>query len=150
MATRNGWMTAQMYHWWLENMYGCDMTTQCLLLVDNYKAHTTELSMATVGSNCISDIVFILSGCTPLVQPMDVSVNHPFKTLMRAMGYMVLHTHQAWQPEAANKARCYKLGIKGMGKCKKWRPFLNPFYYAESHLKWMVLKTTKCLATFHM
>ena len=39
--------------------------------------------MTTVGSNCNSDIVFIPAGCTPLVQPMDVSVNRPFKALMR-------------------------------------------------------------------
>ena len=93
MATRNGWMTAEMYHWWLENIYGCDMTTRRLLLVDNYKAHTTELSMATVESKCNSDIVLIPAGCTPLVQPMDVSVNRPFKALMREQWVTWFSTH---------------------------------------------------------
>ena len=92
MATRNGWMTAERYHWWLENIYGCNMTTQ-LLPVDNYKAHTTQLSMTTVGSNCNIDIVFIPAGYTPLVQPLDVSVNRPLKALMREQWVTWFSTH---------------------------------------------------------
>ena len=56
-------------------MYGSDMAAPRLLLVDYYKAHMTDESKRIVNENCNSELVFIPAGCTPLMQPMDVSVN---------------------------------------------------------------------------
>ena len=81
-ASDNGWMTSQLYHWWLNNVYGSNMAARRLLLVDNYKAHLTEESK-TIVKNCNSELVLIPAGCTSLVQPMDVSINRPFKQRMR-------------------------------------------------------------------
>ena len=81
-ASQNGWMTGNLYHWWLNNVYGSNMAPRRLFLVDNYKAHLTEESK-TIVENCNSELLFIPAGCTSLVQPMDVSVNRPFKQRMR-------------------------------------------------------------------
>ena len=84
MATTNGWMTSPMYNWWLNNLYDYDEQRR-LLIVDKYKSHTVEDNMRTVKRNCNSDLLFIPAGCTPLVQPMDVSVNRPFKNKMQEL-----------------------------------------------------------------
>ena len=43
-ASTNGWMTSNLYHWWLSTMYGSDMAVSRLLLVDYYKTHITTVS----------------------------------------------------------------------------------------------------------
>eukprot|EP00731_Ephydatia_muelleri_P018609 Em0011g649a len=83
MASANGWMTSSLYHWWLRHIYSCDKDNRRLLLVDNYRPHLTDDSQEIVTAECNSDLLFIPAGCTPLVQPMDVSVNRPFKQAMR-------------------------------------------------------------------
>ena len=97
-ATTNGWMTSPMYNWWLNNLYGYDQQRR-LLIVDKYKSHTVEDNMRTVKINCNSDLLFIPAGCTPLVQPMDVSINRPFKNKMQEIwvAWFSTHTEQTTQ-----------------------------------------------------
>ena len=83
-ASTNGWMTSTLYHWWLENIFtGGNTAVRRLLLVNNYKSHITQESKKIVEETCNSERIFIPAGCTPLVQPMDVSVNRPFEQRMR-------------------------------------------------------------------
>lgn len=84
MASTNGWMTENIYHAWLHTIYGSDMAVRRLLIVDHYKPHMTENSVSIVAG-CNSDLLFVPAGCTPLVQPMDVSINRPFKQAMREL-----------------------------------------------------------------
>lgn len=53
-----------------------------LLALDVAKFHSTEAVLTTLHSH---DIIpsLIPPGCTGLVQPLDVSVNKPFKSLLR-------------------------------------------------------------------
>ena len=93
-ASTNGWMTSSLYHWWLENIFTRgNMAVRHLLLVDNYKSHMTEESKKIVEETCNSELIFIPAGCTPLVQPMDVSVNRPFKQRMRDLWVEWFATH---------------------------------------------------------
>ena len=78
-ASTNGWMTANVYHWWLNTVCGTNMAARRLLLVDTYKTHMTDESKQIVDENCNSELILIPAGCTSLVQPMDVSVNRPCK-----------------------------------------------------------------------
>ena len=84
-ASPNGWMATALYHWWLRCLYRPDafnnMERRRLLLV--YRPHMTEESAKIVKEECNSDLIFIPAGCTSLVQPMDVSVNRPFKAKMQ-------------------------------------------------------------------
>ena len=74
-------------------MYQPTTATQqkCLLLVDNYRPHITDESRKIVTEECQSDYILIPAGCTPLVQPMDVSTNCPFTACMdgRVVGKLV-------------------------------------------------------------
>ena len=83
-ASTNGWMTANVYHWWLNTVYGTNMAARRVLLIGNYKAHMTgDESKRIVDENCNSELIFIPASCTSLVPPMDVLVNRPFKQHMR-------------------------------------------------------------------
>ena len=85
-ASQNGWMTADLYHWWLRCLYRPDpvnnLERRRLLLVDHYRPHISEPSKKILTQECNSDLIMIPAGCTSLVQPMDVSVNRPFKVKM--------------------------------------------------------------------
>lgn len=94
-ASLNGWMTAELYHWWLRQMYKPAIYGHYLLLVDNYRPHMTEESREMVVGECDSDLIFIPPGCTPLVQPIDVSINRPFKTRMREQWVKWFRSHTA-------------------------------------------------------
>ena len=47
----------------------------------------------TVTQECNSNLILIPPGCTPLVQPMDVSINHPFKARMQELWVAWFHSY---------------------------------------------------------
>ena len=81
-ATTNGWMTKEKYHQWLRIVYS-KHDHQRLLIIDNYKPHLAADSMTIAEEECNSEIVVVPGGCTGLAQPMDKSVNKPFKEMIR-------------------------------------------------------------------
>ena len=98
-ASTNGWMTASLYHWWLRHIYQPAIDDKHhLLLVDNYRPHMTEESKSIVVDECNSEVIFIPPGCTPLVQPMDVSINRPFKSKMQSQWATWFRDHRAVTP----------------------------------------------------
>ena len=80
-ATRNGWMTREALMVWIRRILG--RADGCRLLVlDSYPAHRTqEVREALLERNV--DVVYIPGGCTPLAQPVDVSITKPFKDAVR-------------------------------------------------------------------
>lgn len=110
-ASTNGWMTAPLYHWWLHHIYLPITTDQRHLLVDNYRPHLSDESRDIVTQECNSDLV-IPPGCTPLVQPMDVSINCPFKTRIRELWVTWFRSHTAVTPRGNPKQTKYHgLGV---------------------------------------
>ena len=83
-ASANGWMTSDLYIWWLKNVLKTQ-DEQRLLVVDNYRPHLSEVSCSVAKDECNSVVEFIPPGCTGLVQPMDVSANRPFKAKLRSL-----------------------------------------------------------------
>ncbi|RPB05506.1 hypothetical protein L873DRAFT_1797893 [Choiromyces venosus 120613-1] len=53
-----------------------------LLVLDLFGAHKTEEVLDTFSANDIV-VSMIPGGCTSLVQPLDVSINRPFKDILR-------------------------------------------------------------------
>ena len=78
-ATKNRWMTAAEYHHWLKTTYGREDHKR-LLIVDEYRPHRSDESRGIVTRSCNSELVIVPGGCTSIAQPMDKSVNKPFKT----------------------------------------------------------------------
>jgi hypothetical protein len=53
-----------------------------LIILDQARVHTMQAAQNKFREK-ETDIVFVPAGCTSLVQPADVSWNHPFKNKMR-------------------------------------------------------------------
>ena len=106
-ATTNGWMTREEYQHWLCHTYKCEDESR-LLVVDSYKPHVSDDSQEMVADECNSSLVIVPGGCTPIAQPMDRSINKPFKDNMRdswsAWMTEIGSSHNAdGEPEAAHK-----------------------------------------------
>ena len=65
-----------------------------LLALDVAKFHSTDEVLHTLRSNNIVPSM-IPAGCTGLVQPLDVSVNKPFKNILRDLLENLLDDHEA-------------------------------------------------------
>ena len=75
-------MTEELYSAWLKEVFakrGAQglFGTPTLLVVDSATSH----SKSAAPRNVITE--FIPKGCTPLLQPLDVSINKPFKTYVK-------------------------------------------------------------------
>ena len=95
-ASTNGWMTREEYHHWLAHVYK-DEDEPRLLVVDSYKPHVSDESRDIVINQCNSSLVIIPGGCTSIAQPMDRSVNKPFKDNMRESWTSWTDPQQKWE-----------------------------------------------------
>ena len=64
-----------------------------LLLADNYSPHLSDESRDIVTQECNGDLILIPTGCTSLVQPMDMSINCPFKVRMQELWVAWFRSH---------------------------------------------------------
>ena len=55
---------------------------KALLVMDSFRAHCTEDIQALLAT-ANSEVAFIPGGCTSKLQPLDVSLNKPFKAICR-------------------------------------------------------------------
>ena len=81
-----GWMDEAGMKLWVRKIWGHRpgglMKKKSLLVLDTFKAHATEsVKDRLAGEN--SDFVFIPGGLTNQLQPLDVSINKPFKDKVR-------------------------------------------------------------------
>ena len=81
-ATKGGSMTEELYQEWLKEVFSKRgakglFCTPTLLLVDCATSHTKHYPMKNIITQ------FIPKGCTPLLQPLDVSINKPFKSYVK-------------------------------------------------------------------
>ena len=76
-------MTGDEMQRYLTRVWGQNIDdTQRLLILDQARVHTMERTRNELTS-VDTDVVFIPAGCTSLLQPADVSWNHPFKNALR-------------------------------------------------------------------
>ena len=78
-----GWMDGDLMKKWIRQVW--IKHTQCrkaLLVMDSFRAHCTE-DIQNLLATANSEIAFIPGGCTSKLQPLDVSLNKPFKTICR-------------------------------------------------------------------
>ena len=62
-----------------------------LLMLDSFKAHITEKIETRMKEHGTTHCV-IPGGCTSKLQPLDVSLNKPFKQVMKGCGANFIHT----------------------------------------------------------
>ena len=76
-------MTEELFKLWLDEVFakrpGYVVGKPSLLIMDQAPAHSKALSDKMRATHTI----LIPKGCTPLLQPLDVSINKPFKNSVR-------------------------------------------------------------------
>jgi len=77
--------SSNMVEWFDEQLIPILEVRPTLLVLDLVRAHKTEEVLDTFSANDI-DVSMIPGGCTSLVQPLDVSINRPFKDILRVSG----------------------------------------------------------------
>lgn len=81
-AQEKGWMTEELTMDWLKTVWmrrpGALFGQPSMLVLDAFKGHTTE-KVKQLIKECGSDFVCVPGGMTSQLQPLDVSVNKPFK-----------------------------------------------------------------------
>ena len=78
-----GWVDQLIMKEWIQKIWFPYTKKQSALLVlDSFRVHLTEETKKLLKSYN-TDIVFIPGGCTSKIQPVDVTINKPFKSLLR-------------------------------------------------------------------
>lgn len=81
-----GWMTEELYLDWLKSVWfrrpGALLHQRSMLVVDSFRSHLTENVKVKMRQEK-SDMVVIPGGMTGMLQPLDVSINRPFKSHLR-------------------------------------------------------------------
>ena len=132
-ASTNGWMTSNLYHWWLSTRYGCITSLACRLLQDSHNN---------------SELIFIPAGCMSLVQPMDVSVNRLYKQCKICGFSNLLPTHNApvhGNPKTPSQQDVINWFSAAWDSIKT-DTIRESFYSVASQLPQIVTRTTKCSA----
>jgi hypothetical protein len=84
-ASKSGWMTREAMGFWMRRVWGDPQDdVRRLLVLDEYTVHKTA-EVREKADNQKTDLVFVPGGCTSLAQPLDVSINKPFKANLRRM-----------------------------------------------------------------
>ena len=78
-----GWMDEVLMLDWIKNVLRpFTDRNPSLLVMDSYRAHLTDkVKKELRKANC--DLAIIPGGCTSVLQPLDVSINRPYKAWMR-------------------------------------------------------------------
>jgi len=80
-----GWVGGEGMKLWLEKVWskrpGGLLKKKSLLVCDQFKAHVTE-STKRLATKLKTHLAVILGGLTSQLQPLDISVNKPFKGFM--------------------------------------------------------------------
>ena len=84
------WCDQEVMEYWVKNCWKPRVRKESLLVLDVHTAQKTE-RIKTELKECNTTPVFVPAGCTPIVQPLDVSYNAPFKTKVETAATNHLH-----------------------------------------------------------
>ena len=92
---KKGYMdTTTMMLWIKKILNKYTMGQHCLLVFDTFSAHITEDVLQSLRKSNIQTAV-IPRGCTSKVQPLDVSLNKPFKTMVKKQWEMYMQDNSS-------------------------------------------------------
>jgi hypothetical protein len=83
--TPKSWANEEIINHWLSRVWRRNNQTRRLLVWDSFSAHITPLVKNNVGIQYNTDMAVIPGGCTSKLQPLDVSLNKPFKSFFRGL-----------------------------------------------------------------
>jgi hypothetical protein len=86
-ASKGGSMSEELMRLWIQKVWAkrrgffSNATGRTLLVMDAHRAHTTAGIRNNLKRNYKTDVSIIPGGMTPLLQPLDLSVNRPVKAI---------------------------------------------------------------------
>ena len=82
-ASKSCWMTRETMALLIRRVWGNpEDNVRNVLVLDEYRVHKSE-EVREYAEYKKTDLVYVPGGCTSLAQPLDVSINKPFKSNMR-------------------------------------------------------------------
>jgi len=102
-SNENAWITETLMKIWIEKIWSKfkPLNLKKLLILDKCSSHKKQNIINLIKED--SYLEFVPSGCTSLVQPLDILINKPFKDNLRVL-------FEKWMNE---------VGIKDINKTKK-------------------------------
>ena len=83
-CSANAWMNDELTEDWVSHMWGSLAFNKRFLVWDSFKCHINEkIKEILKKMNTVKGV--IPGGCTKFLQPLDVSINKPFKTIFREL-----------------------------------------------------------------
>ncbi|KAH9120207.1 hypothetical protein LEN26_011229 [Aphanomyces euteiches] len=80
---KNAWMDADGWKYYLTQLMSSELRGPTLFVVDNFNAHVSDASFAMVEEELSSFLCPLPKNCTSVLQPLDVGVMGPFKSILR-------------------------------------------------------------------
>jgi hypothetical protein len=85
-ASKGGSASEELMKLWIQKVWAkrgffSNATGRTLLVMDAHRAHTTVSIRNNLKRNCKTDVSIIPGRMTPLLQPLDLSVNRPVKAI---------------------------------------------------------------------
>lgn len=88
VVSDGGSMTTDLMIKWIKNCFKaqCDIFRRksSLLIMDSYGCHLKEEVVGNLKKYCSAEIIIIPPKTTSFLQPLDVSINYPFKNALRS------------------------------------------------------------------
>ena len=117
-----GWMDEAGCKFWLRNVWqrrpGGQRRERSLLVWDSFSAHLTD-SVTKDVKNCNTDVAVIPGDLTGMLQPLDVSLNKPFKDALRRQ-WMEWMADEKFELTAGGNIRAPPLTTHAMWVQKAW------------------------------
>ena len=83
-CSSNGWMNDELTEDWVSQVWGSLAFSKRFLVWDSFKCHISEnIKQSLKKMNTVMGV--IPGGCTKFLQPLDVSINKPFKMIFRGL-----------------------------------------------------------------
>ena len=83
-CSANRWMNDELTEDWVSQMWGSLAFNKRFLVLDSFKCHTNEKIKETLKK--MNTVMGAIPGCwTKFLQPLDVSIKKPFKTIFRKL-----------------------------------------------------------------
>ena len=82
---QNAWCDEEVMKFWVTHCWKPACNGPMHLILDVHRAQTTEDVQMMLKKECNTDVTYVPGGCTSLVQPVDVTFNRPFKTIVEQL-----------------------------------------------------------------
>ena len=119
---KKAWMDGEVMLQWLDGVWNksCRFNNpgaESLLIMDSFSAHLTDPVAANLKKNKVHTVI-IPGGCTSVLQPLDVSLNKPFKAILRHLWqlYMVEKAEELEKQRAEGNTPASKMKIPAPSK----------------------------------